>query len=118
MIVFKCKYCSRDLNQIDSDENKRINAKVFYCESCRAEYLFTSNNILASVSMYVTFNDRVYRWTEINNGKRQLWHVLNFKSPGSRSLSNNKNIFSIENSTINLTPETVINKIKFYIQIL
>ncbi len=114
----KCKYCDSDLKIIDSEENKRINVKVLYCDSCRAEYLSTSNNILASVSMYVTFNDKTYRWTEINNGTRQLWHVLDFKYPGSRSLSNNKKIFSTRNSDINLTPQTIINKIKFYIQIL
>jgi hypothetical protein len=110
-----CKYCNSKLISISCEENYLYNITILYCIECRAEYFYISNDKLSSISLYTSINDKIYRWTEIINGVRQLWHVIKYERPGSRSLINNKKILTIKNSSINLNPKNIQEKIKSYL---
>lgn len=58
---------------------------VHFCFKCNAEYLYWKDDgEQASWSLYVTINERMYRWTHSAANTAQLWYIKEPGEPGTR----------------------------------
>lgn len=107
-----CGYCKKEAVYSPLKDMEVHEVKVYFCHSCNAEYLFWQDGSLASQSLYVTINNKMYRWTE-GAGIYQLWYVKTPGEPGVRINQNMESIkaFRFDNYPV-ITPENIEQKVK------
>jgi len=94
---------------------ERHNVSVYFCHPCQAEYLFFRDGSRASVSLYTTIKDKMYRWTVTSVGSAQLWHV---KEPGVPGVKVNEGMFTVKSFSGNipqLTPDNINEKVRTWL---
>lgn len=108
----RCIYCKKEVPPAPLPEMEAHAATVFFCHDCKAEYVFWSDGILASHSLYTEISGRTYRWT-VGGGIGQIWYVGDPGEPGVRVNKNMQSIkaFSFKNCP-NITPTNIQQKIK------
>jgi hypothetical protein len=88
-----CKYCNQEVPYRPLAQMEQHNVKVHFCDTCQAEYLFWSNGVQNSISLYTSINDKIYRWTVYKDIQGTLWWVKDPGEPGSRV---NRNLVAIK----------------------
>lgn len=107
-----CTYCNKDAIYSPLKDMEVHDVKVYFCHICKAEYLFWQDGFLASQSLYVTINNKMYRWTE-GGGNYQLWYVKTPGEPGVRINRDMENIKSFHfNNHPTITPENIEQKVR------
>jgi hypothetical protein len=115
-----CKFCQQPASYESLPQMESFGIKVFFCHPCRAEYLYWSqNNIFletpSSVSLYVTINDKTYRWSREGHYGR-LWYVGKPGVPGKHINGQMIPILSFkEADSLNLTPQNIESKIRSWL---
>jgi hypothetical protein len=109
-----CQFCQQDIKSSPIEEAIRMGADRYWCDKCQAEYLmFRHEDEPNSVSLYVSLNDKNYRWTATRTGRGLLFHVGEMFNP--QHLSHDCEVlFSLspEDHKPNITPDNVVEKIK------
>lgn len=99
--------------------NKIKVLRIHFCFQCNAEYVFwTDNGALASVHLYVTVNDKMYRWSTSPSEKLgRLWYV---EKPGIPGKQVNEGVVLLKNfqEFSEITPSNIEEKIRFILPFL
>ena len=119
-----CKFCQQMATYAPLDELEIYGVKVFYCYQCKAEYLYYTSGgtptTYASVSLYTEINNKMYRWTIIENGhgkSARLWWIKNPGIPGTRINSDLESVVYFEDFVppSDITPQNIMNKISLWL---
>jgi hypothetical protein len=115
----KCKFCQQEPEYKPLKEMSNLGVKVYFCFKCNAEYLYWQNDQLGSISLYLTLNNNMYRWTDSLNGFMILYHVYIPGIPGEK-VNALKSIFCLtpEQAKPEITPDNIANKIRNYLLLL
>lgn len=118
----ECRFCLKPPVSTPLDEMKRHNIEVYFCYTCKAEYLYWNDGELASWSLYITHHDKMYRWTvsvwQSETGLKntgQLWYVKDPGIPGTRKNSNLQLIKTFTEDFPAITPENFPIKLPTYL---
>lgn len=119
----QCKFCGQAAPYTplydESAASLQERVAIYYCHTCRAEFLFYTDSSLASSSLYTKINGKMYRWTEISTGCAMLWLV---GQPGTPGVAVNKDLKMIKSFDIHdgdiipdVTPRNVNEKIRTWL---
>lgn len=114
-----CQFCSNMAGYAPLDEMEKHNVGVYYCHTCKAEYLFFRDARMASVSLYTAIKDKMYRWTVTSVGSAQLWYV---SVPGIPGVKKNEGLVPIKSwdtsrgdTLPQLTPDNINEKLRTWL---
>lgn len=107
-----CVFCKKDAPHSPLPELEIHSVKVFFCYNCRAEYVYWEDGSIASQSLYIEINNKMYRWTT-GGGTCQLWYV---KIPGEPGIRANQEMHTIKtfrfDNCPNITPQNIEQKVR------
>src|ERR1700723_688090 len=117
-----CKFCNKPAPYMPLREMEKFGAKVYFCKYCQAEYIHYEGGARASTSIYITINNRLYRWScgdAIGPSAitARLWYVATPGVPGELPNQDQQLIASFgyfgENGTTipDITPRNIRQKI-------
>jgi hypothetical protein len=114
VMTLPCKFCSKDTAYVPLQVSKR-KFDVHYCYNCSAEYVSYSDT--SSVHIYTIINNKMYRWS-VNSITEQsdygtIWYVGEPGIPGERPNRKMKMLKSFDTYLPNITPENIVNKLRF-----
>jgi hypothetical protein len=112
----KCKFCNQEPEYKPLKEMENLGVRVFFCFTCNAEYLVWQNGSIGTISLYTIINDKMYRWTDIQNGVVACYHIVRPGVPGE-SINESKIIFSLNPDQIkpDINPQNIAQKIRNYL---
>lgn len=115
-----CKFCNNGATFSPLEEMERHGVHVYFCHTCKAEYLYYWDGALASVSIYTEIGAKMYRWTTSHDEVTgTLSYVKNPGVPGSRRNTNLEHLkyFDTRKGDVvhSLTPANVNEKIKTWL---
>ena len=117
MKTIECKFCKEEAIYSPIDELKKHAVNIFFCHTCRAEYLVFPDGKIASTSLYTDINEKMYRWTVASNNKGTLSLINNPGIPGTRKNGEMISIKSFNDTfkNINITPDNIKEKIQAWL---
>lgn len=110
-----CQFCANGASYAPLDEMEKHGVKVYFCYECRAEYLYFSDGLAASVSLYTEINQRMYRWTVTSQNVAQLIYIKNPGIPGTRKNENLEFIKSFQKDFPQVTPQNINEKLRTWL---
>jgi len=106
-----CQFCNGFAQHSPLQELSRYKVAIYFCHLCQAEYLYSGNDELLSVSLYTTINNRMYRWS-LSSDFARLWWV---KKPGITGVKKNEGLvclLTLEENIPSLLPSNINEKVK------
>ena len=125
-----CKYCQKDAIYVPLT-SKALTAKgagvssnsrtliIHFCEDCLAEYVYWSKDgELASLHLYTTINDKMYRWTTYPT--RAVAFLSYVEDPGIPGLRPNQKVQTLQKFTDfpDITPSNINEKVRAWLPFL
>jgi len=124
-----CTFCNKGAPYMPQKEMEQYGAKVYYCKRCHAEYIHWEGGARATTSIYITINDKLYRWSYANLSwdkmpTARLWYI---EHPGIPGETRNQGCVVLASfgphgthgtSIPDITPRNVKQKIKTYLVML
>jgi len=92
--------------------------KVYFCDTCFAEYTFWQDGEPMSENLYVTVRDKLYRWNySPSTDTARLWYIKSPGIPGTRKNDDVKLIHTFKgyNDIPNITPANFEEKLRTYL---
>jgi hypothetical protein len=119
-----CDFCQKEVPHFPMKILEKNDIQVFYCETCRAEYIYHKRNEFVSARhLYTTIKDKTYRWSisyyqdDDDDGFHKMARLYYIKDPGLPGISYNLGMELLQRFEPGhysvITPENIINKIKF-----
>jgi hypothetical protein len=109
-----CKFCGREVSYEPLKEMEEYGVKVYFCHPCLAEYVYWNDGAHATASVYITYRDRMYRWT-VSNDMGQLWYIKNPGVPGTRRNENLELIKTFRRDIPHINPSNFLEKLSIYL---
>lgn len=111
-----CDFCKQEAphTPIQALESKGL--KIYFCENCNTEYTLWNDQTPAARHMYVTINDKLYRWTITRAGQGVKAYLRYYKDPGipGAMVNRNQELLQIFTESIpEITPDNIEQKIRF-----
>jgi hypothetical protein len=114
-----CQFCLKSATRSPLEEMARHGVDVYFCHTCKAEYLYWGDKELASWSLYTIHHDKMYRWTVAMEGfmseGAQLWYVKEPGIPGVKPNSKLELIKTFMEDAPDITPENFPIKLPTYL---
>ena len=94
--------------------------KVYFCHPCQTEYLYFKDNTCISTSIYISLNNKTYRWTRRKQPHLddQLWYVACPGTPGKQENSGLKLLKSFPKHYTEVTPNNFYEKLSRWLPLL
>lgn len=116
MKSIKCKFCHGEAVYSPIEDLKQHAINIFFCDTCRAEYLAFPDSRISSVSIYTEINNKMYRWTTTSNNRGTLSIIKNPGIPSNRKNEGVIYVLSFNNILPNtVTPDNIQQKIKAWL---
>jgi hypothetical protein len=126
MIPIKdCQFCSQPTLYVPltttaiNPVSKTRSLRVHFCADCQAEYvIWKDDGSVASIHLYTTINDKMYRWTTGTSIKHaRLFYIGQPGIPGKEA---NKEVEFIQrfDTFPQITPQNIEEKIRFMLPFL
>jgi hypothetical protein len=114
----KCLYCKEDAPYSPLVDLEIHDVKVYFCHTCKTEYLYWREGDLANHSIYTTVDSKTYRWTYAGP-QNHLWYIA---EPGEPGLRINKGMELLKSFPwdveTQVTPKNIRSKIKMLLMLL
>jgi hypothetical protein len=113
-----CQFCQQPAPYSPIEELETIAVSAYWCDNCQAELLyFKDSDHVNSWSLYVAFNNRVYRWTVGASGNAALIYVKNAELPRTRVSQDVEKLLLIPRGSTQpvITPQNIEQKVKTYL---
>lgn len=113
---FNCQFCGKYAQYSPIEDMKKFNAKVYFCYTCSVEYIYWGNGGYTSISIYSTYNNKMYRWSFIaSTGEAFLFYVKIPGIPGTRRNDGVELIKSFKSNIPTITPANFVDKLAVYL---
>lgn len=125
MMEVICRFCEKEADYAPLPEMEEYNIKIFYCKKCQAEYVFYESGKLANYSLYVTINDKLYRWAVTVGGAHARMSYVEY--PGIPGFKRNQGLQTLAtfgtcgqngNQIPDITPSNIPQKLRTYLVML
>jgi len=113
-----CQFCQQFPLYNPLEEMEHYGVKIFFCHTCKAEYLYwRTNQNYSSVSLYTEIQGKMYRWTYRTQGYSQLWWVKNPGIPGTRRNRDLQSILHVspEEGIPDITPANINSRVRTWL---
>lgn len=88
-----CKHCEQMAVHAPLPKLELLGIHVYFCDPCKAEYVYHEDYTMWSESIYVTVNSKMFRWTRSALGSGQIWFI---GVPGIPGVIENKEVSLIK----------------------
>lgn len=115
MVPVTCRFCNQLAEYKPLPQMEEHGAKIFFCFNCNAEYTLWNDTLNKYYSLYVTINDKTYRWS-IDEHNSYLYRV---KIPGKPGVEPNKKMEMIKsfNRVCEINPSNIERRTKIILLI-
>ena len=110
-----CKFCNKETSDKSISLTPKRNMKVDFCSDCLAEYVYwsDSNQTPYAIHLYTTIGDKMYRWSSYDGHTTgHLWFIEDPGIPGIQPNRKTKLLKTLQEGP-QITPQNIIEKIKF-----
>jgi hypothetical protein len=107
-----CKFCQKDTVYVPL-QVKKWTFEVHYCYDCAAEFVDHKIDYGKTVHLYTTVNDRMYRWSILEDIDGYVGHLWYIAEPGEPGIKPNRKLKLLKtfHEPPEIVPENVARKI-------
>lgn len=106
-----CPFCNKNIPLVPNNELNINNIYIYFCEACNCELLELNKKIIACVSLFVTVNSKLLRYSKSSSNKCNIWSV----NPQDIHSRLGVKIVTKLPDGLNLNPTNLEEKIKMFI---
>lgn len=107
-----CKFCKASVSHAPLQDT--YGAQIYFCYPCSTEYIYWDGGKYYSASIYVTYRNKMYRWTMYDDIS-QLWYVKTPGEPGVRKNENLELMKVFKDNLPDITPNNFLEKLPVYL---